>query len=480
MKKKAVIITLIGVLLIVLAVLTPKTVKKVLAASEEKRLSNNYEAFMENNNKFFKNTFLNGEGISGLTVSDVYNKMTKEYESGKLTVTTPFNDSVLSFYFKDLNTDFTPLNEFLNEAFSSQNMSKEEFYGEKEKTDFSFDMASLIDINKADFSKLSIADPLRFIVSKDAYLDIDKENGKVTIVPEVMGTELKPGALEKKICEAIKNQTFEVSLTYDDYVCPKVTKDDEDLIKKCEYYDILLNKTISLNVSGMGVVLNPSDTREYLDLESEELVNKDAVLDYSKELKRKYDTFGLQRPFITSTGESIIIPGGDYGWIINAEETSDAICEALKSDQKNVTMNACYTRWGQRPANNEISDTYVEISLRDQKIWMYVNGVQIVNDDCTTGMVGDPECITNCGMFNLTFKVTDRVLRGPTWEDFVYYWMPFDGSNGMHDATWRTDEEFGGTNRFGNGSHGCVNLRLPIAEIVYNNIQMDTPVIIWE
>ena len=58
--------------------------------------------------------------------------------------------------------------------------------------------------------------------------------------------------------------------------------------------------------------------------------------------------------------------------------------------------------------------------------------------------------------------------------------MPFDGSIGMHDATWRTEEEFGGTNRFGNGSHGCVNLRLATAETVYNNMESDIPIIIWE
>jgi len=55
--------------------------------------------------------------------------------------------------------------------------------------------------------------------------------------------------------------------------------------------------------------------------------------------------------------------------------------------------------------------------------------------------------------------------------------MPFDGGIGLHDATWRY--QFGGNIYKWNGSHGCVNMPLNAAKVVYENIDKSMPIIVW-
>ena len=84
---------------------------------------------------------------------------------------------------------------------------------------------------------------------------------------------------------------------------------------------------------------------------------------------------------------------------------------------------------------------------------------------------------TPTGAYGLTYKTTDAVLRGQDYETPVKYWMPFAGDVGMHDATWR--KTFGGSIYKTNGSHGCINLPLSVAEKIYNTIDKGYAVMVY-
>ena len=92
-------------------------------------------------------------------------------------------------------------------------------------------------------------------------------------------------------------------------------------------------------------------------------------------------------------------------------------------------------------------------------------------------MSSTPDCVTPAGVFGISYKTTNAVLRGATYETPVNYWMPFYGNFGMHDATWRS--EFGGDIYIANGSHGCVNLPLDAAATIYQHISAGFPVICY-
>lgn len=83
----------------------------------------------------------------------------------------------------------------------------------------------------------------------------------------------------------------------------------------------------------------------------------------------------------------------------------------------------------------------MEISLDNQYMWYYVDGKLLVETPVVTGNIaaGDD---TRRGCFRIASMTTDTYLVGPTWNDHVEYWMPFDDQIGLHDSSWRT--EYGG------------------------------------
>lgn len=65
------------------------------------------------------------------------------------------------------------------------------------------------------------------------------------------------------------------------------------------------------------------------------------------------------------------------------------------------------------------------------------------------------------------------------YNSYVDYWMCFLGTEyGLHDATWRYDEEFGGDTYLWNGSHGCINLPHDAAGELYSLIHVGEKVYI--
>ena len=81
------------------------------------------------------------------------------------------------------------------------------------------------------------------------------------------------------------------------------------------------------------------------------------------------------------------------------------------------------------------------------------------------------------GVFGLTYKTRNAVLRGTNYETPVSYWMPFNGNIGMHDANWRSS--FGGDIYQTNGSHGCINMPVNKAKEIYGYVEKNMPVVCY-
>ena len=78
----------------------------------------------------------------------------------------------------------------------------------------------------------------------------------------------------------------------------------------------------------------------------------------------------------------------------------------------------------------------------------------------------------------------NEVLRGEKKENGEYeyetpvqYWMPFNGGVGFHDASWQAS--FGGDVYTYNGSHGCINLPPDKAAELYEIIDTETPIVVF-
>lgn len=126
-----------------------------------------------------------------------------------------------------------------------------------------------------------------------------------------------------------------------------------------------------------------------------------------------------------------------------------------------------------------VGGTYVEISIKEQHMWFYKDGEYVLETDVVTGN-DDGYHNTPTGYYTIWQRQSPAVLVGAGYSSPVDYWLAFTHSGcGIHDASWRSAGEYGGTTYKGNGSHGCVNTPYSKVRTIYNNVRIGTPVILY-
>ena len=127
---------------------------------------------------------------------------------------------------------------------------------------------------------------------------------------------------------------------------------------------------------------------------------------------------------------------------------------------------------------SKLPKDYIEVDISDQTLRLYKDGEEVLYSDVVTGKNSTP---TDLGCYEIDYKTRAVTLKGSNgdgtnYASYVDFWMPFNGGEGFHDATWRS--EFGGDIYENSGSHGCVNMPPSEAEELYNNIDSGTKVLI--
>lgn len=483
-KKKKLIITAV-VTLAILAGITPFAYKFISEFAAEEKLKKNYHQYIEANTVFFPNSKLNGLDISGKTPSEVVANFENDFLSQSIEIYSERTCTTESFKYPDLNADFSDFEVFVSDVFSKQERSLDEFAERAEEAErvYSYDLLKSVNFDKADFSHVAFFDENKYEKPLNAHISVDLATGRCTVADATNGTLADTEKVVPKLKKAITAGESKLSLDIEDYLTAEIQSDDPSLVSDMTRYNNILNRTIHLGVCGLSEDILPEKIRTFLTYNEEEglAVNTEKIAAYVDYLKTTYDSYNCLYTFNTSMGTTVNLDYGNYGWTINKETTVEKLSSSLLEDGKDITMSCDYINTCSRPTNALQGNTYFEVSLDYQKVWFYLNGELIVYDDCTTGDINVPESATFRGFFHVSEKRTETYLKGPTWYDFVHYWVRFDDAhaNGFHDATWREEWEFGGENRNGNGSHGCVNLRLETAATVYNLITFDMPVIVW-
>ncbi len=166
---------------------------------------------------------------------------------------------------------------------------------------------------------------------------------------------------------------------------------------------------------------------------------------------------------------------GAYGWKTDRDTEKKELIGNLQKGEA-VEREPIYSYTAAKPGDKDIGDTYVEIDLGKQHLYLYVDKKMILESDFVSGNASRG-WNTPAGVFGLTYKTKNAVLRGPGYETPVTFWMPFNGNIGMHDATWRSS--FGGEIYLTNGSHGCINLPYENAKIIYEYVYTGFPVVCY-
>ncbi len=341
-------------------------------------------------------------------------------------------------------------------------------------TEVSYDNGKLDDLVKAcpAFQRKNMIKP------EDAYIDgYSEEEQMFTLVPETLGTELDVDAAGIVIDTALLNRETAVDLEEQGcYKTAKVTAEDTALQKSLQQANRWLGTRITYDWNGTEVVLDKEQLKDWITIEKgKPVLNEEAVADFIKENARQYDTYGKNRKFVTTLGTELTLPSGGFGWRTDRTGELEELVQLIY--QGNVMeKEPIYSMHGAQKGRDDIGNSYVEADLTNQHLYLYQNGQLVLETDFVSGNMSNG-CMTPPGVFGLTYKTRNAVLRGADYETPVSYWMPFNGNVGMHDATWRY--EFGGDIYLTSGSHGCINLPLNMAEQIYEYMSTGFPVICY-
>lgn len=305
---------------------------------------------------------------------------------------------------------------------------------------------------------------------------IEIKDDEIFLVPEEEGSTLILDESLEEIKEAFLAGEPKVILT--SYEEPVILT--TDLQEKYDDLQEYMNLDLKIQISGDEEDL-PKASRflVFNEEEGDYSFHLEGIQEYVMELKERVDNLGKARTFKTFYGDEIEVSGGTFGMQMNRDKTSDKILQALVEKSEEV-IEPVFTHESMN--NGEIGDDYIELSLKNQRMWLVKNGEVIVDTPVVTGNVAQGYA-TPRGVFEVWVKHQDRYLRGKNFDGTDYkvpvkYWMQVDYTGiGIHDTYYRSS--YGGSIYYYNGSHGCINTPLNKVRTMYENTEMGTPMIIY-
>ena len=425
-------------------------------------------------NKFLPNTYIDGINVSSKTIY-ITEKMVKEnllnnyelkiitidemneYISGdEIGVDAEFNINEIK---KQQNNLLWFKNLFKPEQFtSSYKISiNEEFFNEKINT-------------------LNFMQPENITSPSNAKISEYKYGNGYEIEKEIQGNTPIEEKVKDVIKESILNLETSVNLYENEcYLNPEITSESKKLIDELNNLNNLIKNKVVYVYGDKEITLDADMYHNWIiKNENKYIIDEEKIKDFVYSLNEIVTTSGKERVFITNDGRKKIVKG-PYGYKLDIENEIIKLIEDINSGE-DVTRTPVFLREGSMKNGNDYGDTYVEIDLSNQKVYLFVGGKLIKHSDCVTGDMAK-KYTTPPGIFGLTYKQRNAILRGRDYASPVSYWMPFNGNIGMHDASWRT--KFGGDIYKTDGSHGCINLPKDMAKTLFSNVYQGMPIICY-
>ena len=287
---------------------------------------------------------------------------------------------------------------------------------------------------------------------------------------------------EQATCEAIEKAVASLKESVDlskekAYKKPEFTSESDVLKDAVETLNRYVGTKITYQFGDDTVVLDGTRINKWIKIKKDNTVKirRNKVEKFVQELHRKYDTVFTNRKFKTAYGDTVTVYGGDYGWWMNTVKETDKLVKLIqKGAVKERTPE--YRQTAVSYGDKDYGDTYAEVDLSGQHVFVVKNGKVVFDTACVTGNESQGHA-TPAGTYGITYKQRNATLRGENYATPVSYWMPFNGGIGFHDAYWRS--RFGGTLYRTGGSHGCVNLPPSSAKKIYSLVEQGTPVICY-
>lgn len=427
---------------------------------------------------FYFRTSINGIDVSGRSIASAKEVIQEHLDHYELTITER-DGTTESLIGNDFSLE-TSWNNELDDFLDSQNgflWIVKLFQPDQHVSPMyiSFDEEKLNTLLK----ELPCMDEEKQISPVSAGISEYSEKEGYQLVPSIAGSEINYIAFYGKVSECIYEMKTELDLEEAVcYVLPDVMDDDEALLAAIEQLNKSLNTVVTYQVGESTQELDASIFQPWLTVNDnwEVGIDEESLTAYVKELASTYNTCYKTKNLMTSYGVEVNISNSHYGWKVdNATEKEAIIADIMAGEQ--ITRDLNYSMTANSHEGNDYGNSYVEINLTAQQLFLYVNGSLIVETEFVSGNLSK-SYNTPTGAYGLTYKEKNATLNGEDYSTPVDYWMPFAGNVGMHDATWRSS--FGGSEYKRNGSHGCINLPWSSAKTIFENINTGFPVLVYE
>ena len=313
------------------------------------------------------------------------------------------------------------------------------------------------------------------------------ENGKITVTNSVEGEQYDVTSL----LQEYEKQEHASEIRLNPIILEPLKEDSEVVKNEEKRLQELLQQTVDYKVQDQVFPLNGSDLIKNATVTKDLKVTIDTegIKEKVTEINKSQSTLNKDFTFKTHSGSTVSVKGEGYGWELDIEKETAQIGQAFENGETTFSAsNISGKGWNGEgygygvSANNGIGDTYAEISIAEQRMWIYRDGKQVFTTDVVTGNHNTGED-TLKGVWYVLYKRSPYVLRdsrvgGSPYAIEVNYWVPFTNSGqGFHDASWRTN--WSKNAYINNGSGGCVNVSPSVMKQVYDNLNTYDPVVIY-
>ncbi|MEH7073873.1 L,D-transpeptidase family protein [Neobacillus drentensis] len=314
------------------------------------------------------------------------------------------------------------------------------------------------------------------------------KDGKIVISESVSGNQYDVAKLVKEFVKQDYKSEIHLKPIYKQPI-----KEDSLIVKNEEkkLQELLLQK-VDYKVQDKVYSLKASEVIKDASV-SKDLkikVKTDELKDKIAEINETQSTLDKNFKFKTHSGSYVTVKRTGYGWALDVDQETKQLKTAFEKGKQSISAsNIIGHGWSgegygyEMTANNGLGDTYAEVSIAKQRIWIYKNGKLVVTSNVVTGKHSTGND-TSKGVWYILYKRSPSILTGrelggkPSYEVKVNYWAPFtNDGQGFHDAGFRSNWA---SNAYLNaGSHGCVNTPPSVMKTVYENLNTYEPVVIY-
>jgi hypothetical protein len=346
--------------------------------------------------------------------------------------------------------------------YQSQKMEQKEIVNQK-----------LIDMNKS----------LKATQDAEAHL----EQGKIFVSKSINGKDYDI----ERLLQQYQSQEYNSEIHLNPVYVPPVQENSPIIKKEEQMLQALLQRTVNYKVQNKVYSLKASDLIKQASVTKnmQYTIDSTNIKNELNKINESQSTLNKNFQFKTHSGKVVSVKGQTYGWVLNVGKEAQQIQAAFAKGQSSVVASNVHGNGWYNDAigfnnttNNGIGDTYAEVSIAEQRIWLYRNGQMVLTTNVVTGRhdVGED---THPGVWYILYKRSPYLLKGSEvgLENYrvpVSYWDPFtNDGQGFHDAGWRTN--WSSTAYLHQGSGGCVNTPSSAMGSVYKILSVYEPVIVY-